>query len=203
MLTLRVRDDLELKLLEEGDAGRLFAVTNDNRSYLREWLPWVDPTKSVEDTRNFIRTVLRQFADNNGFSAGIWYRSELAGTIGHHKVDWLNRATMIGYWLAEPLQGRGLITDCCRTLVDHAFHQWRLNRVEIRCGTGNRKSRAIPERLGFRHEGTLRQAQWVNDRFVDLEVYGMLAAEWFGMRPGTLRHYDARCVRETRGHTAK
>ena len=84
----------------------------------------------------------------------------------------------IGYWLAETHQGRGLVTTACRALVDHAFSAWTLNRVEVRAAVDNLRSRAVPERLGFTLEGTIRQAEWVNDRYVDHAVYGMLAADW-------------------------
>jgi ribosomal-protein-serine acetyltransferase len=70
------------------------------------------------------------------------------------------------------------MTKACRFLVDYAFAELKLNRVEIRCATGNHKSRAIPERLGFKLEGTVRQAEWLYDHFVDHALYGMLASEW-------------------------
>jgi ribosomal-protein-serine acetyltransferase len=63
-------------------------------------------------------------------------------------------------------------------LLRHGFRTLKLNRIEIRAGVRNRRSRAIPERLGFRHEGTLRQAEWLADRFVDHAVYGLLVGEW-------------------------
>jgi ribosomal-protein-serine acetyltransferase len=84
----------------------------------------------------------------------------------------------IGYWLAAPWQGKGIMTTACAALIDHAFKELKLHRVEIRCATGNARSRAIPERLGFVKEGVIRQGEWVNDRFLDLAVYGMLATDW-------------------------
>ncbi len=69
------------------------------------------------------------------------------------------------------------MTAAVRLLVDHALTVWQLNRVEIHAVTGNRRSRAIPERLGFREEGTLRQAQLVNGRYLDCVVYSALAAD--------------------------
>ena len=72
------------------------------------------------------------------------------------------------------------MTRACSALGTHAFDALGLSRVEIRCATENEKSRAIPERLGFTQEGTLRQAEWLHDHFVDLTVYGMLAGEWKG-----------------------
>jgi len=70
------------------------------------------------------------------------------------------------------------MTASCRACISHAFTELKLNRVEIRCAVENRKSRAIPERLGFRFEGTLREAQWLYDHFVEHALYGMLAREW-------------------------
>ena len=60
----------------------------------------------------------------------------------------------------------------------HLFEDLELNRVEIRCATGNRRSCAIPRRLGFRKEGIIVQGQWVSGRPVDLAVYGILRSEW-------------------------
>jgi len=178
MFRCKISDDLELRIFEQCHADALFALSDRSRDYLRVWLPWVDATHSVEDTRRFIREALARFACNEGFSAGIWYRGQLSGGIGVHKIDWLNRNTSLGYWIREGLQGKGIVTAACRAVLNHLFGELNLNRVEIRCGTGNSKSRAIPQRLGFVEEGTLRQAQWVNDRFVDLVVYAMLAKDW-------------------------
>jgi ribosomal-protein-serine acetyltransferase len=173
-----IDDDIELRLLEERHAEELFALTDQNREYLREWLPWVDDVTAVEDTKAFIRRSLDLFASNNGFQAGIWFQGRLAGVIGYHELDWTDRKTAIGYWLGAAFQGRGLMTRACQALVDYAFVELELNRVEIQCATGNRKSCAIPERLGFKKEGIIRQAEWLYDHSVDLVVYGMLKSEW-------------------------
>lgn len=98
--------------------------------------------------------------------------------IGYVNLDWGNRSTRVGYWLDERQQGRGTMTAAARLLVDHALTAWRLNRVEIVVATENRRSRAIPERLGFRAEGTLRQYQLVDGRYLDCVSYSMLAADW-------------------------
>ena len=75
----------------------------------RGWrLPWVDGTRSPEDTLMYVRVATQQFASNQGYECGIWWRGELAGTIGNHRIDWRNRATSIGYWLGEAYQGKGL-----------------------------------------------------------------------------------------------
>jgi ribosomal-protein-serine acetyltransferase len=53
-----------------------------------------------------------------------------------------------------------------------------MHKVEIRAASGNKKSRAVPERLGFKQEGCIRQAEWLYDHYVDHVVYGMLDLEW-------------------------
>lgn len=187
MFTFVVSEGIELRLLEERHAEELFALTDRNRAYLREWLPWVDGTITSDDTRAFIRHTLAQLAANNGFQASIAFRGELAGAIGLHSIDWNNRKTEIGYWLDANLQGKGIMTRCCGVVVDHAFKELGLNRVEIRCATDNNKSCSIPERLGFTREGMARDAEWLYDHFVDQALYGMLAREWQQRYPASFQ----------------
>lgn len=178
MFAADLGNETELRILEERHTEQLFTLTMANCDHLRQWLPWVDQLRSPDDTRAFIKAGLEQFARGEGFQAGIWYQGELVGVIGYHRIDKANRRAGIGYWLARRFQGRGFVTRACEALVAHAFAGLGLNRVEIHCAVDNARSRAIPERLGFRQEGVLRQVERVGDRFVDHAVYAMLAGEW-------------------------
>jgi ribosomal-protein-serine acetyltransferase len=178
MFRLIVDDEVDLRLLEERHAEALYALTDQNRQQLRRWLVWVDRTNSPADSAAFIRNGLYQFSNSDGFQAGIWFKDQLAGGIGFHYWDWNNRKTEIGYWLGATFQGQGVMTRACRAMVDYAFGELGLNRVQIRCARDNARSRAIPLRLGFTEEGALRQAEWLIDHFEDQIVYGILAEEW-------------------------
>lgn len=103
-----VNDDIQLKLLTVQDADEVFTLTDTSRPHLRQWLPWVDGTKTVDDTRSFIQTTLNQFVLNNGFHTGIWYRGQLAGCVGLHHIHWANRHSSIGYGLQSDFKGMAL-----------------------------------------------------------------------------------------------
>ena len=160
MPSFLVDDDILLKNLEPDNADSLFALIDSNRLYLRRWLPWVDTNTTIENSKLFILSTMEQNKLNLGFQCGIWFRGVLAGIIGFHGIDWMNRNVEIGYWLGEEFQGHGIITKACRILVDYAFSGYKLNRVQIRSAAGNKKSIAIIERLGFIKEGHTRQAEF-------------------------------------------
>lgn len=182
MLTLRIDERLELRSLESQHASALFRLTESNRTYLREWLPWLDTTLSVNDTKRFIRQARDGYRELTMLQTGIWLEGVLVGAIGLNRIDNTNRRAHIGYWIARSHQGLGLITQSCHRLLRYGFEQLDLNKLEIMCEPRNVRSRAVPERLGFVEEGTLREAQWINGRFVDLVVYGMLLREWEARR---------------------
>lgn len=169
---------LDLVLLEPRHAGMLYAVVDENRAHLRRWLPWVDATRSVADSAAFIQLCLGQFARTEALTVALFTQGALAGSIGYHPIDWSNRRTSLGYWIAASFQGRGLMTRAVRALTTHAFLSFGLHRMEIRAAVENTRSRQVAERAGFRPEGTCRGAEWLNDRFVDHAVYGVLATEW-------------------------
>jgi ribosomal-protein-serine acetyltransferase len=173
-----VEPGLELRQFTMADAAGLYVVVNQNRAYLRQWLPWVDRTQSVDDIRDFIAARAEQFECSQGPNAAIWLRGRIIGTVGCHPIDWSNWHCSIGYWLEAGCQGKGIMTRCCTSLLDYLFQDTGLHRVTIQCGTENHKSCAIPQRLGFTREGVLRQAEWVNDRWLDLIAWSMLDREW-------------------------
>jgi len=174
MFNFKLNDDLELRLLELRHAENLFFLTDKSRGNLRKWLPWIDFTKEVSDSREFIESTLKQFGSNNGFQAGIWYKGELAGVIGLHGINWSNRSTSIGYWLGDEFQGKGLMTTACKAVIDLCFNELELKRIEIRTATENDKSQAIPKRLGFQKEGCIRSSEFLYDRYVDHYIFGLI-----------------------------
>jgi ribosomal-protein-serine acetyltransferase len=178
MFERRVDDEVTLTLLEEQHAPELFRLLDANRAYLRQWLPWLDQNTKPEHTAAFIQASLRQFAARDGLASGIRFRGTLAGVAGLHRIDWANRHTSVGYWIAEEHEGKGLVTRACTGLLDYVFGELGLHHVEIACAPANIRSGAIAERLGFVREGVLRQREWLYDHFVDHVVYGMLASEW-------------------------
>jgi ribosomal-protein-serine acetyltransferase len=178
MFSRRIEEELELRPVDERYAEELTALVRRDIAHLKPWMPWATERYSIEDAREFIRRQIRQYAEDQGFATLIFFGGRVAGCIGYNHIDWANRKTDVGYWLGTEFTGRGMMTKSCRALVTHAFAELRLNRVEIYCAVENLRSRRIPERLGFREEGTHRQAEWVHDHFKDLVSYSMLARDW-------------------------
>jgi ribosomal-protein-serine acetyltransferase len=177
MLAQRLDDRRTLRLIEHSDAPELYDVVLANREHLAAWMPWA-AGQTLDGMVAFIDASRKQLAANQGFQAAIIQDAKIVGVIGYDRVNWQNRSTSVGYWLAESAQGHGTITAATTTLVDHAFDRWKLNRLDIRAGVENHRSRGVAERLGFKLEGVLREAERIGDRYVDHAVYAMLARDW-------------------------
>ncbi|WP_027953917.1 GNAT family N-acetyltransferase [Halobacillus kuroshimensis] len=177
MLSINVDEQTNLRLLHSLDKAELFHLVDSSRGHLRRWLPWVDAVENPGHSLEFIESSLQQYAENNGFQAGIIYKGELAGVIGLHGVDWHHKSTSIGYWMGEPFCGKGLMTAACREVVRHCFQTLRLNRIELRVAVGNESSSTIPRRLGFAYEGRIREAEMLGKTYVDHDVFGLLESE--------------------------
>ena len=173
MPLLRIGRDLELRPLRLADASALFALVDADRERLRRWLPWVDENTLVAHTRAYIRA--RQA---RGLTFGLWHKGALGGVVGLHSFSPEHDSAAIGYWLFSALEGQGLMTRAVARLLDHAFHDLELHRIELRAAVRNHPSRALAERVGFRHEGTAKGALKLRGRFVDHAVYAMVAEDW-------------------------
>ncbi len=176
-LELKADKEIVLRPLRLKHAPALFALIRENEAWLRRWLPWLDTNTRPEHTRAFITRMRELERTGVALTLTVWHREALVGLVSFNWIDRTNRSATLGYWLAESAVGQGVMTRAVQTLVDHAFRTLGLHRIEIRAAVRNRASRAIPERLGFRHEGTVRQAEWLYGKPVDHAIYGRLATD--------------------------
>ena len=179
MFQIAVAPEIEIRQWTLADADACFETAARNRASLREWLPWVDRTHSAEDIRHYIRTMaIPQYEANRGRIAASGLPASSPAASDVIAIDWANRSCAVGYWLDAEVRSRGVMTQCCAALLRYLFEELKLHRVCIRCATGNTRSCAIPERLGFRHEGVELEAEWVGGRWVDLVNWAILEDEW-------------------------
>lgn len=173
---IRVSEKIRLERLKLSMAQVIFDTIDRDREYLSEWLPFVRDTKEIRQTEAFILSIIS--ADNNRDDVySIWYMEEFAGLIGFKDTDFLNKKTEIGYWLAQKMQHKGIITLCVEVLIRHAFMKLGMNRIQIKVAELNSKSEAIPQRLHFQFEGIERAGEMHQGKFLNLKIYSLLKSD--------------------------
>lgn len=177
VLCIQVNEETQLRLLEERYVEDYFALIERNTEHLHEWIDVEAYEGPVETLRAYLKQRLLQFVNGEGYHLGIWYQDALVGLLDY-RLNWRSRSVELGYWLDAAMQGKGIVTQACRTMVRHAFEVHEVHKVVISCAIDNPRSRAVAERLGFLQEGILRHAVRLHDCYIDGVFYGLLAAEW-------------------------
>lgn len=157
MFLHKINADLSLKLIQLNDADRVFELTEESRSYLREWLPWLDTTTKVKDTKDYIKFCLKGFSENNSLTTVILFKGDIVGVASFNSINWSNKTAYIGYWLGHAYQGNGIMINVVRALTDYAFQELQLNKVEVRAASGNKKVEVFLKSCNSRRKAALER----------------------------------------------
>ena len=177
-MTLNIDENVRLELTAEKHAKLLYNAINNNREHLSVFLPWIKNMQSVNDFSNYIKNCELLYRQEKEVSFVIILNEKPVGRIGLHHLNLQNKIGAIGYWLTKDAEGQGIISKSCKKLIDYGFNELGLNRIEIKCASENNKSQAIPQRFNFMKEGIMRQAEFVNENFLDIILYSILKKEW-------------------------
>jgi ribosomal-protein-serine acetyltransferase len=179
---LPVSEDLSLVAPQLLHAKAVYDLIQRDRPYFEAWLSWVERTQTLQDVRRFIREAQAFNEGGQRLTTFVRSKNQIVGSLSFTRLNMRHKKGELGYWLSQPLQGKGLMTESCIKFIDFAFSELKLHRIEIRVLSDNEKSKGIPLRLGFQKEGTLRQAIWLNNRYHDMEIFGLLASQWSNMK---------------------
>lgn len=176
---IKIDASYKLKAIVQSDAISIFNIIQKQRTYLSEWLPFVQFSIHKEDTQSFVNHAIDQRNAGKDYLYKICDEDKLIGLIGTKETDHFNKHTELGYWISKDYQNQGIMTKAVFTLIAELFEELKLQRVQICCAVGNEKSIAIPKKLGFSFEGIRRDGEWVSEGlFRDLNIYSLLRSEF-------------------------
>lgn len=173
-----IEEGIELRPLQVFHTEPLYHLIKASKQHLREFLIFVDLTTKEEHTRQFVEETVLSNAKMKTFVSVIYVDNQVAGLVGFNDIDYQNKRAEIGYWLGEPYIGQGIMTKSAEKLIAYGFDALQLNRMDLKAASTNTKSRAVAERLGFKEEGIIRQAEWMHDHYLDHVHYGLLKHEY-------------------------
>ena len=185
--SMKIDESLSLRSLGEEDAEVLFNLVDANRAYLREFLGWLDYNTTTANSLAFIKQAKVKWEKLESLTFAIYLSQTLVGLVSLDGIDHLNHSASIGYWIDQKYQGLGIMTKSTRALMQFAFAELKLHRLELKCALHNDRSRKVAEKLGFEREGLLKGAIAHYGQYFDAYIYGIInlhikncidAAEW-------------------------
>jgi ribosomal-protein-serine acetyltransferase len=201
MFYLAIDQEIQVCTLHPEDADALFQLIERNRARLR---PWIHPNALPEtillarkltiesllnslsgplDEQEDVREYLQELDPyipplNPPMEMGIWVNGLLTGEIMLGRLQENITEAEIGYWIDGGFEGRGIVTRCVSGLMEYAIDNMGIERFIIGCAAENRRSSAIPRRLGYRLLARVPDGEVVGDFIYDRLIYEMKAIVW-------------------------
>ena len=173
---------LLIRCWQPQDAPKLKEAVDSSVEHLRRWLPWAaNEPELLERKLERIRRWRGDFDLGVDFVYGVFDLPEarvLGGTGLHNRVG--PDAREIGYWVRADSIGKGIATEFSAALTRVAFEVDKLSRVEIHVVVGNEASAAVPRKLGYVHEATVRRPHPGGGPLYDTMIWTMFAEKYPG-----------------------
>ncbi|RZB16524.1 N-acetyltransferase [Streptomyces sp. F001] len=178
-------DGARLRPLEPWHAEEFLAHLDRGRDFITRHIPFGANATDLDSARAILQSYADKRAADSGSLHGIWLDGKLVGGVLFRIFDATTGVCEIGCWLEPAGTGKGLVTRASRVLIDWAFDERGMHRVEWHAASGNTASINVARRLGMTREGVLRESSpWRGVR-QDCEIWAVLAPEWPAVRART------------------
>ncbi|URN97353.1 50S ribosomal protein L7/L12-serine acetyltransferase [Leclercia adecarboxylata] len=171
-----VTERTELRAADERYTTELHNLVVKNRDWLQGYLNWPQFVDTEEDTRQNIQS--NQMLHQRGYAKMflIFHDNALAGVLSFNAIEPLNKTGYIGYWLDEAHQGQGILSRALEAFIGYYAARGDIRRFVIKCRVENAASNQVAQRNGFVLEGCLKEAEFLNGRFDDQNIYARICA---------------------------
>lgn len=174
-MILRLFDDWCVRSFTLDDAEAIVKYANNRHVWinLRDSFPH---PYTIHDAKKWLKSVKKQSPET---SWAIASSTEVIGGIGIHvQPDVFRQTVEIGYWLGEPFWRKGIATAAVRAVVEYAFANFNIQRVQAGVFEWNPASARVLEKSGFRLEARMRKTVVKDGHIIDQLLYVILREEW-------------------------
>ncbi|WP_017220780.1 GNAT family N-acetyltransferase [Moritella dasanensis] len=173
MFTLNIGPDLQLAIVQPSFASCYLEIVTTERAYLSKWLPWATEANDEAFFLEFIRKSLIGYAEGKSMTCAIIYQNIVVGNVSFNSIDQALKKVEVGYWLSEKYQGLGIVTKAVSFLIEYAFSELDMKKVEICVAVDNTASRRVCERLNMTLEGIISNFENINGEIIAHAIYGI------------------------------
>lgn len=171
--TIHVDSLIKLKAISQINASGLHEKIIEEKERLSRSLHWPRFINCLEDTVKFCARSEKSF----GRSDAVYiceFDGDIAGVISLNSIDAANGVGEIGYWLRGVCEKKGIVSKSISALIEAYARKTGMRRFVIKCASRNHQSSAVAERLNFRFEGILAQAEKIGDDYLDQRIYARI-----------------------------
>ncbi|QDU36721.1 Putative ribosomal N-acetyltransferase YdaF [Maioricimonas rarisocia] len=167
--------NLQLRQYDLRDIDAVCEAVLESKRELAPWMPWCHENYGRHDASEWVESRPGAWERKEAWSHLIVEEEDqLLGTCGLHRIDSLNRVAELGYWVRTSRAGQGIATEASRQLVDWAFREQDLHRIEIIISTENHASLRVAEKLGAQREGIVRSRLLLHGRRHDCVMFAIV-----------------------------
>ena len=169
---------LFIRMPMPGDGKAVFEAQQASLKEMLPWIHWAHYQTSMDQAEQGVRYAHEQYLKKKDLRLHLFLKQtgQFIGSSGLHQIQWSVPRMEIGYWMDTRHSGKGYMTEAVRGLTGFAFQELGVHRLEILCDPDNHASRAIPEKIGYTLEATLKQNTVSADgrSYRDTCLYAML-----------------------------
>ncbi|MFN8410760.1 MAG: GNAT family protein [Anaerolineales bacterium] len=173
---------LLLRRYRLSDSAMYYQMLHDNSNHLYEFMPsFLSNARGEEEIKAWFEKQDAEWNARNLFIFGAW--DQVTGMyIGESYLanpHWNVPRIEVGYFLVKEATGKGYATEAAKSVIQYAFEELKVLRVDLQCIAENTASMHVAKRCGFTQEGCFRQHHRKKDgTLVDVLWYGLLRSEW-------------------------
>lgn len=173
MIEPKVTNEVELVLVNDSFVSEYVELARKDFDFLSEWLEWPRFCRTDADFRSFVSESIIGHESGKTMNCAIRYKGAIAGVAGFNSIDTSLRRVEIGYWLGSDFQKKGIATLVCRHLIQYAFRELDIDKIQISVAEANLPSRAVCDRLEMTLEGIISNEERIGDRVLSHAIYAL------------------------------
>jgi ribosomal-protein-serine acetyltransferase len=169
-----MKRSITVRPYERSDAAEIYSAALESVNEISPWMPWCHSGYQLQDAADWIQATIAGRDSATMYDFAIIADGRYCGGCGINHINWPDRVANLGYWVRTSATRRGVATKAAREVIDWAFANTTLNRIEIVAARENHASQRVAEKLGASRDAILGKRTMVNGHAVDAVLYSVL-----------------------------